>query len=90
MDVEFQGLVVLAFDLEFGLEFFDQEFEARDFSAEFVNVGGGRAGAMSLRRVLLLRRLRRLRVVLLRESFGQGAGPDGVGWPVFGVPGRGS
>ena len=33
-------MVVLALDLEFGLEFFDEEFEARDFSFEFLDVGG--------------------------------------------------
>lgn len=81
-------MVVLAFDLEFGLEFLDQQFEARDFGTEFVNVGSGCAWSMSLRRVLLLWRLRRLRVILLGKSFGQGARPDGVGWPVFGVRGR--
>jgi len=37
--VEFEGLVVLALDLEFGLEFFDEEFEASDFGAEFQGVG---------------------------------------------------
>lgn len=30
-NMEFESLVVLAFDLEFGLQFFDQEFQARDF-----------------------------------------------------------
>ncbi len=80
-------MVVLALDLEFGLQFFDQEFEARDFGAEFVNVRSGCSWAMSLRRVLLLWRLRGLGVALLRESFGEAARPDGVGWPVFGVRG---
>ena len=47
--MEFEGLVVLAFDLEFGLEFFDQEFEARDFGTEFVNVRSGCCWAMSVR-----------------------------------------
>ena len=38
--MEFEGLVVLALDLEFGLEFFDEEFEARNFGFEFLDVGG--------------------------------------------------
>ena len=39
MELLLEGLVVLALDLEFGLEFFDQEFEARDFGAKFQGVG---------------------------------------------------
>jgi hypothetical protein len=39
-DLGFEGLVVLAFDLEFGLEFFDEEVEAGDFEAKFLDVGG--------------------------------------------------
>jgi hypothetical protein len=35
VDLEFQGLVVLALDLKLGLKLFDQEFEASDFGAEF-------------------------------------------------------
>ena len=35
VELGFEGLIVLALDLELGLEFFDQEFEARDFGAEF-------------------------------------------------------
>jgi len=38
LELGFQGLVVLALDLEFGLEFFDEEIEARDFGAEFERV----------------------------------------------------
>ena len=34
VELGFEGLVVLALDLEFGLEFFHQEIEARDFGAE--------------------------------------------------------
>ena len=51
-DVEFEGLVVLALDLKFGLEFLDEQFEARDFGAEFVNVRSRCALAMGLRCVL--------------------------------------
>ena len=41
--MEFEGLVVLALDLEFGLEFFHQQLEARDFGLEFLDVAcGGR------------------------------------------------
>jgi hypothetical protein len=40
VELGFEGLVVLALDLELGLEFLDQEFEARDFGAEFQGVGG--------------------------------------------------
>jgi len=38
-DLRLQGLVVLAFDLEFGLEFFDEEVEVSDLHAEFLDVG---------------------------------------------------
>ena len=44
-DVEFKSLIVLALDLEFGLELLNQEFEARDFDAEFLNFRGGGGGA---------------------------------------------
>jgi len=39
VELGFEGLIVLALDLQLGLEFFDQEFEARDFGAEFQGVG---------------------------------------------------
>lgn len=42
--MEFEGLIVLALDLEFGLELFNQEFEAGNFHAEFLDVGGGAYG----------------------------------------------
>ena len=38
--VQFEGLIVLALDLELGLQFFDQQFEARDFGFEFLDIGG--------------------------------------------------
>ncbi len=40
-DLGFEGLVVLALDLQFGLELFHQEFEARDFDAKLVRIGAG-------------------------------------------------
>ena len=45
--MEFKGLVVLALDLEFGLQFLDKEFEARDLGFEFLDVGG--AGLRAIR-----------------------------------------
>ena len=39
LELGFEGLVVLALDLEFGLELFDQEIEARDFGAQLKDVG---------------------------------------------------
>jgi hypothetical protein len=44
--VEFEGLVVLALDLEFGLQFLHQKFEDGNLRAEFVNVGSGCGGAV--------------------------------------------
>jgi len=41
VDLGFQGLVVLAFDLKLGLEFLYQEFETRDFGAKFLGVAAG-------------------------------------------------
>ena len=38
-DVEFEGLVVLALDLELALKFFDEQLQARDFGFEFLKVG---------------------------------------------------
>ena len=38
--MEFQRLIVLALDLELGLQFFDEEFETRDFRPEFLDVAG--------------------------------------------------
>ena len=36
--VQFESLVVLPLDLQFGLQFFDQEFETRNFRLEFLDV----------------------------------------------------
>jgi hypothetical protein len=50
-DLGFEGLVVLALDLEFGLEFLDEQVEARDFHTEFVQVsrtGGWAPGRQGL------------------------------------------
>jgi len=49
VDLGFQGLVVLAFDLEFGLEFLDQKFEARYFGAEFLRVVAGHGAKLRRR-----------------------------------------
>ena len=44
----FKSLVVLALDLELGLEFFDEELEARNFGAEFLCVGAGDGAGLGL------------------------------------------
>jgi len=93
--VELEGLVVLALDLEFGLEFFDEEFEARDFSFEFLDVGGaglwaigsgnveivGRRVGIGSGVLLGLRRGRnvRERVRMRSKSIGERARPGGFG-----------
>ena len=71
MDLGFEGLVVLALDLELGLEFFHQHFEAGDFDAKFLDVGGGRCGASWC--LLVLARL----VVLMTGACGLLAGKAG-------------
>jgi hypothetical protein len=47
--MEFEGLVVLALDLEFGLQLLDEEFEARNFGLEFLDVGGASLRAIGSR-----------------------------------------
>ena len=42
VDLLLEGLVVLALDLEFGLQLFDEELEAGDFATKFLHVGGAR------------------------------------------------
>lgn len=44
LDLEFEGLGVLALNLHFRLEFFDEEIEPCDFRAELLYVRGGRRG----------------------------------------------
>ena len=39
MKLSFERLVVLAFDLKLGLEFFDLKIETRDLGAQFRKVG---------------------------------------------------
>jgi hypothetical protein len=66
MDLGFEGLVVLALDLEFGLELFNEQLETRYFGAKFLGVVAG-DGAELRRRWWL-----RGRVVL--------TGPAGLSW----------
>ena len=47
--MEFEGLVVLALDLEFGLQLLDEEFEPRDFGFEFLDVGSASLRAIGSR-----------------------------------------
>jgi hypothetical protein len=37
-DLGFEGLIILPLDLKLGLEFFDEEIEASDFHAEFLDI----------------------------------------------------
>ena len=48
-NLRFQGLIVLALDLELGLELFDLKVEARDLYAKFLNVGGSGLARWRLR-----------------------------------------
>src|SRR4029077_19446539 len=72
--VKLECLVVLAFDLQLGLQLFHQDFEARNLHAQFLYVGGSSSGA---RTCCLSGRwsLRRGRIPLLHESLGQRARP---------------
>jgi hypothetical protein len=61
-------LVVLAFDLEFGLELLDEQFESRDFGAKFLSVAAGyRAGGRVNWRLRWLAGMNRMVGVLLRR-----------------------
>lgn len=74
--VNFERLIVLALDLQFGLQFFDEQFEARDFRAKFLHVdAGGRRALRCGRERSGYGRCRRTR----RERIGQGARPGRVG-----------
>lgn len=91
--VEFESLIVLALDLQFGLKLLDQELETRDFCFEFLNVGGAGSRAIGrghieivrgcVRRavLLVLRSGRNMRpcMRLWRECIGECAGPAGFG-----------
>lgn len=41
LDLRFQSLVVLALDLKFGLEFFDEQLQSCDFNAQFLEFVSG-------------------------------------------------
>ena len=73
--MEFEGLIVLALDLQFGLQFFDEQFEARDFSAEFVGVAGG-GGWTRLSAGVCLLLGRGVWRELIYKCVGEGPGPD--------------
>ena len=52
--MKFEGLVVLALDLKFGLEFLDQELKSRDLDPQlldFIGGGGSARGSGRCRRV---------------------------------------
>lgn len=74
VDVLIEGLVVLALDLQFGLELFDEELEASDFGFELYDVGTGRWSAKALRRRCFGRHGSR------RKGFGESAGPYVLRW----------
>src|SRR5882724_4921497 len=57
-DLRLQGLVVLAFDLQLGLKFFDEEIEMGDLHAELLDVGWRGWGTLRWRRLLGKRRAR--------------------------------
>ena len=73
----FKGLVVLALDLELGLEFFDEELEARNFGAEFLCVGAGNGTGWGL--LTGLRALRGLAGLETGAYKGTGARSEGIG-----------
>src|SRR5580704_768429 len=101
MDLGFEGLVVLALDLKFGLQLFHEHLETRDFGAKFLGVVAGDGAELSRRRWLRGRvvlagmaglrwrkvwRCRRCRA--RDERVGQCAGPRGFGNSLFGHAGR--
>lgn len=52
VDLEFEGLGVLALDVELGLEFFNEQLETGDFTTQLMDVGG--AGRWTSRRLRAL------------------------------------
>ena len=81
--VQFQRLIVLAFDLELGLEFLDQQLEMSNLRAQFVNFwdrwNGTRRGRCGRARNLAERRLR-----LGMKGLSERARPGGICRPRFG------
>ena len=59
--MELKGLIVLALDLQFGLQFFDQEFEPRNFGFQFLHVSSAGLRAMRRRHIEIVRWGMRLR-----------------------------
>jgi hypothetical protein len=96
VDLGFEGLVVLAFDLEFGLEFLYEKFQARYFGSEFLRVVAGNGARLGLHGWLRgldagwwlngIRGLAGLKpgAYIGTEGFGQGAGPGGFGDALLG------
>src|SRR5215510_10417345 len=73
-DLGLECLIVLAFNLKLGLEFLDQQLEASNFHAKFLQVDAGGSGP--LRHVRLRMRFElRGRGGARRKSFGQGTRP---------------
>ena len=84
MDLGFQSLVVLAFDLELGLEFLYQEFETRDFGAKFLGIAAG----YGAQRLGWLRGLIVCRLARLRGLAGMNLVLGGWGWRLLGPHAR--
>ena len=63
--VKLERLIVLAFDLQFGLQLFYEQFEARDFRLQFLNIGSARLRAIGAGNIEIVRwRLGLLRLVM--------------------------
>jgi len=77
-DVQFESLVVLALDLQLGLEFLDQKFQMRNFRAEFEDVLRRCGRALRWGLIGCLRR-RGVRTVLGMKGICQGTRPNGIG-----------
>lgn len=74
-NLRFQCLVVLAFDLEFGLELLHQQVQVRNFNAELLNVRSCWSWPMLRTRRVLRVVLRLLHGLPWNESFRQGSWP---------------